>query len=64
MVFSPFGGIASEGVGSLRVGRKFVGVELKREYWEHGCRFLRVEEEKQSQPKLELQFDDNLVDYK
>lgn len=64
VVFSPFGGIASEGVGSLRVGRKFVGVELKREYWEHGCRFLRVEEEKQSQPKLELQFDDNLVDSK
>jgi len=55
-VFSPFGGIGSEGVGSLRVGRKFVGVELKREYWEHGCNFLRIEESKQEQPKLELEF--------
>jgi hypothetical protein len=40
VVFSPFGGIASEGVVSLRHGRKFVGAELKPEYWRHGCRNL------------------------
>jgi hypothetical protein len=52
VVFSPFGGIGSEGVGSLRVGRKFVGVELKTNYWENGCKFLKAEEAKLSQPSL------------
>lgn len=33
VVLSPFMGIGSEGYQSLRAGRKFVGVELKREYW-------------------------------
>ena len=33
VVFSPFAGIGSEGVGALRLGRKFVGVELKPEYF-------------------------------
>lgn len=32
-VLSPFAGIGSEGYVSLRHGRKFVGVELKPEYW-------------------------------
>jgi len=40
-VFSPFAGIGSEGYESLRNGRKFVGVELKREYFEVACRNLR-----------------------
>lgn len=57
VVFSPFAGIGSEGVGSLTVGRKFIGVELKKEYWEHGCNFLRIESEKQSQPTLDLAFE-------
>lgn len=34
VVFSPFAGIGSEGVGAIRHDRKFVGIELKREYWE------------------------------
>ena len=34
VVFSPFAGIGSEGVGSIRHDRKFCGIELKREYWE------------------------------
>jgi DNA modification methylase len=42
-VFSPFGGIGSEGVGALRLHRKFVGVELKRRYWEVGRENLRAE---------------------
>ena len=33
VVLSPFGGIGSEGVGSLTYGRKFVGVELKESYF-------------------------------
>jgi hypothetical protein len=41
-VFSPFGGIASEGVVSLRCGRKFVGAELKPEYWRIGVKNLET----------------------
>lgn len=33
VVLSPFAGIGSEGVGALRMGRKFIGVELKPEYF-------------------------------
>lgn len=33
-VLSPFAGIGSEGYESLKLGRKFVGIELKREYFE------------------------------
>jgi DNA modification methylase len=41
VVLSPFGGIASEGVGALTYGRKFVGVELKESYWNTGVANLR-----------------------
>lgn len=41
VVFSPFGGIGSEGVGALQLGRKFVGAELKESYWRHGVENLR-----------------------
>lgn len=33
LVLSPFAGIGSEGVGALRKGRRFVGIELKPSYW-------------------------------
>ncbi len=39
-VFSPFTGIGSEGYCALKMGRKFVGAELKRSYWEQACRNL------------------------
>lgn len=32
-VLSPFAGIGSEGYESVRLGRKFVGIELKPTYW-------------------------------
>jgi DNA modification methylase len=41
-VLSPFMGIGSEGYVSLREGRKFVGVELKKEYFEQACRHMSV----------------------
>jgi len=41
-VLSPFAGIASEGVGSLRAGRKFVGVELKDSYFRTAARNLNA----------------------
>lgn len=39
-VLSPFGGIGSEGFVALEQGRKYVGVELKRSYYEQACRNL------------------------
>ena len=41
-VFSPFGGIASEGYQSIKMGRKFLGFELKESYWEQGVKNLRA----------------------
>lgn len=46
LVFSPFAGIGSEGYQALRMGRRFLGIELKRSYWEQACRNLdRAERE-------------------
>jgi hypothetical protein len=41
LVLSPFAGIGSEGYIALQMGRRFVGAELKRSYWEQACRNLR-----------------------
>ncbi len=38
LVLSPFAGIGSEGYVALEMGRRFVGIELKRSYWEQACR--------------------------
>lgn len=40
LVFSPFAGIGSEGYTALQMGRKFLGAELKRSYWEQAHRNL------------------------
>jgi len=40
LVLSPFMGIGSEGHVALQMGRRFVGAELKRSYWEQACRNL------------------------
>jgi hypothetical protein len=34
LVFSPFAGIGSEGYQAVKMGRKFIGMELKKEYFE------------------------------
>ena len=44
VVLSPFMGIGSEGVCALELGRKFVGIELKREYWQQACDHLAARE--------------------
>lgn len=41
VVLSPFAGVGSEGVGALRNGRRFVGVELKPSYYRVALRNLR-----------------------
>ena len=52
VVLSPFAGIGSEGVGALRNGRKFVGVELKPSYYRVAARNLRDVERTVSEPDL------------
>ena len=44
LVLSPFAGIGSEGVGALRHGRRFIGVELKPSYFNTACRNLAAAE--------------------
>lgn len=44
VVLSPFMGIGSEGVMSLKHGRKFFGIELKESYWKQACKYLKAEE--------------------
>jgi hypothetical protein len=41
LVLSPFAGIGSEGYTALQMGRRFVGIELKRSYWEAARRNLQ-----------------------
>lgn len=41
LVLSPFMGIGSEGYESIKAGRRFVGTELKRSYWEQAVKNLR-----------------------
>jgi DNA modification methylase len=52
VVLSPFAGIGSEGVGALRHGRRFVGIELKPAYWRVACDNLRKAEYEAGLPSL------------
>lgn len=53
LVLSPFMGIGSEGHVALDMGRRFLGAELKRSYWEQACKNLEYAE-KESQRQQEL----------
>lgn len=44
-VFSPFAGIGSEGYVAVKEGRRFVGIELKRSYYEAACKNMARAEE-------------------
>jgi len=44
LVFSPFGGIGSEGWAALGAGRRFYGCELKESYFRTACRNLASRE--------------------
>ncbi len=52
VVLSPFMGIGSEGVCSLKLKRKFFGIELKESYWRQACKYLDAED-RQGQLLLE-----------
>jgi len=47
VVFSPFSGIGSEGYVALRMGRRFIGAELKRSYWAVAQKNLALAEKDQ-----------------
>jgi superfamily II DNA or RNA helicase len=46
-VFSPFAGIGSEGYVALKMGRNFLGAELKRSYWEQAIKNLAAAKREQ-----------------
>lgn len=41
LVFSPFNGVGSEGYVSTKLGRRYLGIELKRSYFEQAVKNLR-----------------------
>jgi len=41
LVYSPFTGIGSEGVGALSLDRKFIGSELKESYFNQACENMK-----------------------
>lgn len=49
LVLSPFAGIGSEGWEAIRWGRRFLGIELKRSYFDTAVRNLRVRESERDQ---------------
>lgn len=50
LVFSPFTGIGSEGYCAVKMGRRFVGTELKPQYFELACK--NIADAKSSQADL------------
>lgn len=52
LVLSPFAGIGSEGVVSVRLGRRFIGCELKASYWNTAAANLAVAEAEMFTPSL------------
>lgn len=41
LVFSPFTGIGSEGYCAVKMGRRFIGSELKESYWRLACENIK-----------------------
>lgn len=56
-VFSPFAGIGSEGYQSILLNRKFIGIELKRSYYEQAIRNLKTAESLSKQQINEFVFE-------
>lgn len=52
LVLSPFAGIGSEGYEAIRLGRRFVGYELKPSYYTVAVKNLRAAEMRRSQGEL------------
>lgn len=54
VVFSPFAGIGSEGYESIRLNRKFIGIELKKSYYEQAVRNLSSVEKEVTKEELDF----------
>jgi len=54
LVLSPFTGIGSEGFVALEMGRRFVGAELKKSYFEQACKNLEIAAKKANGGQLGL----------
>jgi DNA modification methylase len=54
VVFSPFAGIGSEGYQAIKMGRRFVGVELKESYYRTAIRNLQMAEQEAQADQLEM----------
>lgn len=52
LVLSPFAGIGSEGFEAVRLGRRFLGIELKQSYYETACENLHGAEHLKTQGHL------------
>lgn len=51
-VFSPFMGIGSEGYCAVKMGRKFIGCELKKSYYDQALLNLKAAEAEAGRPKF------------
>jgi DNA modification methylase len=51
-VFSPFAGIGSEGHQALKMGRKFLGIELKESYFNVAVKNLKASEKEKKNKHL------------
>jgi len=52
IVLSPFAGIGSEGYIAIKLNRKFIGIELKKSYYEQACRNIDKALEERNTEKL------------
>jgi superfamily II DNA or RNA helicase len=59
LVFSPFAGIGSEGYCALQAGRRFIGAELKKSYYDQAC--INLARAKADQGALFAQIDDETL---
>lgn len=59
LVLSPFAGIGSEGYQAIRMGRRFVGAELKGSYYRQAAANLRAAE---SAPPIPLETPEDVAD--
>lgn len=63
IVFSPFAGIGSEGYEAIRNGRRFIGIELKKSYYDQAVKNLYNAEKMLIAPK-QIIFGENGIEKK
>jgi DNA modification methylase len=56
LVLDPFNGIGSSGVVAIRLGRRYVGIELKHSYYSVAARYLRNAVIEAGQTTMEMEF--------